>query len=483
MNSDDDICKALSISNFDNINSAFINNIISQEYKQYDKMKALECLIGKLITKNRFPIDKETVIGKGAYGVASLITAFNGSKLVVKENTLQKTSDKEYLVGRHLNVLRQYTPCFSYVFGQTTDKKVIYEYAGSTSLDEWKNANINNTNDFLMILVQILLSVEIAQRKYRYIHNDLHGSNIMLRDIRATYTLIVGDIEYEFNNVLVPCIIDYGLSYIKVDDKYIPEANYVRPRFCIQGFDPYFLLARSVRDTPLGHIKTTAVNILNSFYKGVNPYTLTMLDNQFSKVYESACATRTSLDLAMFIIQPLNSPNLLIKPRSVYIQQTPWKQFPDDYTQLLGGEANYSLEIQKCSESCNSFIVSKYFNFKNERKYETLENDRRVISELLEYLASLSADELIGICNVILSTPIQQLPKTGKGGIDKLFKALTFIDLFNTLYYMGNDQELKRLLKMKHSDLVSKHFLNANYYYKSTSWYTTLEEYMTEYPS
>ena len=103
----DDICKTLHIENKD------IASIVSSEYKTYDKMKALECLVEELIVQNKFPLSTIKFLGEGSTGLAHLVGGFAGSvKLVAKQNDEQRVTDAEYLVGKQLNVLRQYTPCF-----------------------------------------------------------------------------------------------------------------------------------------------------------------------------------------------------------------------------------------------------------------------------------------------------------------------------------------------------------------------------------
>lgn len=433
---------------------------IMTDYKLYDKMKTLENLIHDLIDKNTLQISNPRVIGEGSSGFAS---TFGNSNFVIKKidtKTNQNiNASNEYLIGSMLNVVRQYTPCFAYMFGKMGNS-VIYEYGGGKSLHNWKKDNPDNVEDFLLIIIQVLLSIEVAQERYRFIHNDLHGSNIMLRDKRDSYTLLVGNTEYKFTNVIVPCIIDYGLSYIQVGEDFLPQYNGVRRHLFVQGFDPYFLLVDCVSETVKGNIKSASVHILTQFYKATNPYSNLMnIYDKCAKVYTSMSATNTPIEIVQFILQSFNNPMIAMRHRTVYILQKP------------------SIDVQKCKDGCKSLIVSKYFNFKDNNKYELEENDRCVISEMLVYLNTVDVGELIGICNKILGTRISTNTSVTEAQIDKLIDTLAFVTTLNMLYYMCLEMKddallpLFLLLSRKNTDTIEKH---VNYYDRAVNWYMTV---------
>jgi hypothetical protein len=438
-----------------------MNIIISEDYKTYSKMEALEYLIHGLIDKNALPISTPKALGEGSSAFTQLVKIFGNSNLVIKTNDEKNpniNASNEYLVGSKLNVLRQYTPCFAYMFGKM-GKSVIYEYGGEQSLHNWKKNNPNNVNDFLLIIIQVLLSIEVAQERYRFIHNDLHGSNIMLRDKRDSYTLLVGNTEYKFNNVIVPCIIDYGLSYIQVGEEYLPHYNGVRKHLFVQGFDQYFLLADCVSETGNGNIKSASVHIVTQFYKATNPYSNLMnIYDKCAKVYTSMSATNTPIEIVQFILQTFNNPMLAMRHRTMYILQKP----------------------SNCKDGCKSLIVSKYFNLKDTAKYELEENDRCVIAEMLAYLNTVDAGKLIGICSTILGTRISTHTNVTEEQIDMLIDTLAFVTTLNMLYYMCLEMKddvllpLFLLLSRQNTETIKNHTLNINYYDRAVNWYMTV---------
>lgn len=446
----DGICKTLHISNKD------IGTIISSEYKTYDKMKSVECLVEELIVRNKFPLSTINFLGEGSAGLAHLVAGFAGSaKLVAKQNDDQRVTAAEYLVGKQLNVLRQYTPCFSYVFGKT-ENKIIYEYGGGTSLHMWKYKNPDNVGDLLTILIQVLLSLYIAQRKYNFIHNDLHGSNIIIRDKRDSYTLIVGDTEYRFNNVLVPCIIDYGLSYIEIGDEYVPDYNGKRRQLFVQGFDPCFMLS----DCALGNtgiIKDTTLRLFKTFYK-------TPLVHNFvpENLYRSIDATTTPLDLAILILKSGRLSQLTMNRRTVYVDQKP----------VLG--------VTPDSLDCGgfkSFIISKYFKFSDTIKYEGLENDRRALAEMLELFKTTDSNHFLAMCKIVLDTKIAHTPKLTAAQTDLIYNLTYSVNMFGILYYMAyemRDVMVLPLLPILDAGKANIHFVNGDYYNKVVGWMAAL---------
>ena len=466
----DSVCNELKIVSYDTVDSSTINNIITRDYKTYSKMKALGCLVQTLINNGKFLSTSKKEIDTGSFGTASSIF-FNKSKLVVKENSQIKYTETEYAVGSQLNVLRQYTPCFSYVLGRD-GPKVIYEYGGGTTLQEWMADNADNTPDFLLIVIQVLLSLEIAQIKYRYIHNDLHSGNILIRDVRDSYTIVVGDAEYRFNNVLVPCIIDYGMSCIKGNGKDV-LTQIKQVRGLVQGFDAYFLMAEAVVYSPVGTISTNSLNIINGFYKTDNPYSPDELkDNvRLEAVYTTLCAVYTPIELVHFILKTLPVSNLMVAPRTLYLQQKPPNNLKEEYVRLLG-EGKFRVKDTDCSGGCVSFIVAQYFGFPLDNKYEYMEHDRTVILDILNYIVSEDAQELMRISNGIIYTPIKKVPSVSAQGLDKLFKMFAYINLFNSLYYMDTTLEFKHLFAMRRG---SDHFANTILYGKAVRWYMTLE--------
>ena len=193
----------------------------------------------------------------------------------------------EYYIGsRFINKLRNKTPNFMYTYGifmcnplvnvtQTTGSKDTTTTSMSVNFCNDNNKNniyllfekIDGVNlhDYVMeiktekglenlinSIIQIIISLDIAQKEGQYVHNDLHSENIMLRTIKnpIEYNYIVGKSKYKMKLDYIATIIDYGMNRfvenniplgVTVSEKYdlYPFKNSV-------GTDLYKLLISSI---------------------------------------------------------------------------------------------------------------------------------------------------------------------------------------------------------------------------------------------
>ena len=148
----------------------------------------------------------------------------------------------ETLIANYLNELRVKTRGFMYGFGgfycgisneqkdTVVCKSILQNTVSFISMYEYINGNTMskmyeyiNEDDKIKILLQVALNLIIAQTKFEFMHNDLHGENILIikHDV---------PIKVEINNVSIttlyePVIIDFGLSRIKVENKVIDFHN------------------------------------------------------------------------------------------------------------------------------------------------------------------------------------------------------------------------------------------------------------------
>jgi len=150
---------------------------------------------------------------------------------------------QECYVGLYLNKLRRYTPNFMYVYGFVTCElpielpsgKIVY-CLNNENKSEFKQYIINENvidgvtlqrfisrcqtyGDYaflLEVLLQIYISLDIAWKKYRYSHNDLHAANVLIQT-GPLQNIVYGD-GTMIATRHVAKIIDYGRSYINADE-------------------------------------------------------------------------------------------------------------------------------------------------------------------------------------------------------------------------------------------------------------------------
>ena len=77
--------------------------------------------------------------------------------------------------------------------------------------------------EFILYYLQILLALNIANKKFDFTHYDLHASNVLIRKYSDEVFYIPyeykGSTKYLLSPGSIATIIDFGMSHVKVDDK------------------------------------------------------------------------------------------------------------------------------------------------------------------------------------------------------------------------------------------------------------------------
>jgi serine/threonine protein kinase len=131
-----------------------------------------------------------------------------------------------YVGTRCLNEVAKDVPNFAYIFGtyetaSTGAFNVIMEKIPGDTLDEYIGGPNFKFDEYLFILLQICLALQVAQNSCAFVHWDLTPWNIVLmRTVDAVeYDYIVGDGRiYRLETKVVPVIIDYGKSHVVHED-------------------------------------------------------------------------------------------------------------------------------------------------------------------------------------------------------------------------------------------------------------------------
>ena len=127
----------------------------------------------------------------------------------------------EHFIGiNSINNLLKDIPNFVYIFGKyndANDANVVIEYIHGQTLGEYINSESFNIDDFMIILVQICLALEIAQKRCGFVHWDLKPWNIVLQRFSKPKTFdyaLSYDTIYRVKTSVIPVIIDYGKSHV-----------------------------------------------------------------------------------------------------------------------------------------------------------------------------------------------------------------------------------------------------------------------------
>jgi serine/threonine protein kinase len=127
-----------------------------------------------------------------------------------------------YVGTRCLNEVAKDVPNFAYIFGtyeteSTGAFNVITEKIPGETLDQYISGPNFKFDEYLFILMQICLALQVAQNSCAFVHWDLTPWNIVLMRTEESveYDYIVGDGRiYRLETKVVPVIIDYGKSHV-----------------------------------------------------------------------------------------------------------------------------------------------------------------------------------------------------------------------------------------------------------------------------
>lgn len=202
----------------------------------------------------KYWIKEISPLSMGAYGITLKSGVLNSNTIFVLKYSIG-TDDLEHeaAIGYHLNKLREnnLTLNFVYTYGifnctspiiindinknfiptwchlgpnnKITNYIVIENIPEGITLSSALSKSILNLNQFLSILLQVVLAVYVAYREILFTHWDLHASNILLRKVPTekilTYQFTgVSEKYYIATHGYIATIIDYGMSSAKIEE-------------------------------------------------------------------------------------------------------------------------------------------------------------------------------------------------------------------------------------------------------------------------
>ena len=131
-----------------------------------------------------------------------------------------------------INNTLQHIPNFVYVLGSyqsanNTSNVVVEQVDGITFLDYLKGREFD-MQEYLFILIQLFLSLQIAQNTCGFVHWDAMPWNIVIQRLPSPVTfdyLVSHDKVMRVTTKVIPVIIDYGKSHVIYEDKHYGMIN------------------------------------------------------------------------------------------------------------------------------------------------------------------------------------------------------------------------------------------------------------------
>lgn len=208
-----------------------INNITSipPMYRCYGLLKGIEWLIRKIISESNFEevTNVTSILTKNKLSIVYECVLANFNLVVKSTDNIQKIKEHihETFIGtKCINNLSKIIPNFIYTMGvykKNQNYNVISERVFGITLLEYINSQEFNMGEFLFIIIQICLALQIAQYKYNFVHYDLTPWNIILSRLEEEQEfdyIFKNNLNIKIKTKLIPVIIDYGKSYVSYDN-------------------------------------------------------------------------------------------------------------------------------------------------------------------------------------------------------------------------------------------------------------------------
>jgi hypothetical protein len=200
-----------------------IDNIDIHNFKTVPEyFKIINCILDIYVNqqKNKELIKHKRVIFKNKNSIISEVD-FKGLTIIKKSQHVTNIQNltHEMFVGKTLNKYIE-LPNFVYIFNIYHESETVnllqQNIDNSITLLEYIKSHFN-FDTYLSIILQICLSLQIAQDKCGFVHNDLTPWNIILQKYKYPITIkynVSYNRTYSIKTNIIPVIIDYEKSHV-----------------------------------------------------------------------------------------------------------------------------------------------------------------------------------------------------------------------------------------------------------------------------
>ena len=389
-------------------NEQIIDFITNKKHMNGQYLKALVCLFNTFLDdggikqiydfiENIIKLNIKSV-ASSVYTVDILSDKF---KIIIKKpqkaDEIEDLYQEYYISIAGINNLRYKIPTFVYTFGIfKTSNSQIKKLNPKLHLNSKlfrddifiMNEQIigNSFNDFIKqnpteiewldILIQILISLELAQREIKFTHYDLHLENILINTTNVIpYEVNFDNYTYSINSNQKPVIIDFGMSSITINgqqtgtsyDKFYKEYG-IAP-FMVSGRDMHKILCCCFMLKNLNSkIKDIIINIYTNFYEITEN-----LDSFFQKeknnysksgTSNNKISSKTPLMLINWLITNYSKNlNTFVKKERINYINLEYCNYVKEYENFfsINEKIKDNIEhIKKCISKYKSYILISY---------------------------------------------------------------------------------------------------------------------------
>lgn len=186
--------------------------------RSYGFLHGIELVVRKCIFEN------PDIFNKGTLLLENKATKIEKVSLaginVLKKSGENSVLHEAFITITSTNALLKQIPNFAYTFG-TYDNNLIMEYIPGSTLFEYVQSPEFCMTDYLFILLQISLALQVAQNTIGFVHHDLTPWNCILHRVSPAVFIdyiIAPGVVYSVRTGLVPVFIDFTRSHVVHND-------------------------------------------------------------------------------------------------------------------------------------------------------------------------------------------------------------------------------------------------------------------------
>jgi len=205
--------------------------LIPSMKRSFGLFQGLEWIVRKIIVDGKFE-DVAVYRGEIFRNKLGKIRKFDlaGFSFAVKTTTdhqkIREHIHETYIGTQSINELCKHIPNFAYIFGMYRNRNsynVITEHIHGETFFQYINSKHFNFEEYLFIVMQICLAIQMAQNLCGMVHYDLTPSNIMIQRTRKPETfdyVLAHNKVVRIRTAIIPVIIDYGKSHVIQDGEH-----------------------------------------------------------------------------------------------------------------------------------------------------------------------------------------------------------------------------------------------------------------------
>jgi hypothetical protein len=234
------------------INRAEIDKMLDTEYQCYSVSQAYMILLNILFStlktgENESILQLSPEVKNWITNIVQLNVqsaqgfVFTNGFQFLDDNMIMKTSQDpkdtelihEYFIGLYTNGLRQEIPNFMYVYGlfkcdgnlplcaqPGTSNFMVSELVKGNSMHNMIKQGEMSYKDIFTAIAQVCLALQVAFNRFRFVHQDLHLKNVMIRPRRdkSLIKYTIGTDEVYILSDFTAVLIDFGFSSIRAEN-------------------------------------------------------------------------------------------------------------------------------------------------------------------------------------------------------------------------------------------------------------------------